>query len=952
MEIFKLLGTIVINNADALRKTDETVEHADKAGGKLSGTLSKIGRAAVLTAEIGLAATTAIASGIGVLTKKAIENYAEYEQLVGGVETLFKTSSDKVLKYANNAYKTAGLSANKYMDTVTSFSASLLQSLGGDTDKAADVANRAIIDMSDNANKMGSSMESIQNAYQGFAKQNYTMLDNLKLGYGGTKEEMQRLLKDAEKFSGIKYDMSSYADIVEAIHVVQTEMGITGTTSKEASTTISGSLNMVKSAWQNILIGIADENADFSQLINNLVDSVLAAFKNLLPRVQQALVGIGQLIERVMPIVLEKLPSVIQSVLPQLFNSAQNLIFTIVEGISKSLPELLGMAIEIIATLVDGVSKAFPKLVSQFAEMIPKLVTALVDKLPQIIKAGLKLVISIINGITKGLPKLIEAAPKIISSLIVGIVKALPTLIAYAPKIILAVLKGLTSSLKSVVSVGKNLVQGLWKGIANAKEWVLNKVKGFGKSILTGLKSFFGIHSPSKVMEEQIGKNLALGVAVGITKNSKYAKKSAEEMGKLILSAAKKRLEEQKLNNEVSLSQEVGYWKSIYAQCEKGTSARIEAYKKYKEAQKSLEKKRVEDAENSLKQLRREQEVSASYEANYWAKVAQACKEGSEARIAAEEKYYNVLDKYKQEFDSYVSNIMSKMQLFEAFKQGEAVSGQELITNLKTQINGLNAMDKTMSDLGGKIGGTRLFKYLDTLGADNLSQLQSINRMSEEELKQYAELYDEKYSLAEQKAKEKLGEVTETVKTETKKSRSVAKNQLQKMVSDMRQNMETIKQTADRKFAGVASTVSSHMQSAVNTVINAVNQMNTALSSLNTTDGKVAPTPKKSKSTTNKTSKVKKNAEGGILTKPTIFGYTPSVEQWQLGGEAGAEAIAPISTLQNYVRSAVSDGSAEQISLLQEMIVLLTQISKKNSNVYMDGKKVAGVVNKHLGVVY
>lgn len=227
----------------------------------------------------------AVGAALGVAATGAIKAYSEYEQLVGGVETLFKSSSKSVLDYANNAFKTAGMSANEYMNTVTGFSASLLQSLGGDTEKAAQKANVAVTDMSDNANKMGTSMESIQYAYQGFAKQNYTMLDNLKLGYGGTKEEMQRLLADAEKITGIHYDISSYADVVDAIHVVQTEIGITGTTAKEASETIQGSANAAKSAFINFLTGMADGNADMDKLVANLADAVATMLKNIVPRI-------------------------------------------------------------------------------------------------------------------------------------------------------------------------------------------------------------------------------------------------------------------------------------------------------------------------------------------------------------------------------------------------------------------------------------------------------------------------------------------------------------------------------------------------------------------------------------------------------------------------------------------------------------------------------------------
>lgn len=295
MEVFKILGRIAVSNEDANEKIEETGDKAEKTTKKMSSVFGNIGKFALKAAKVAVVATTAVATGIAGITAKAVSEYADYEQLVGGVETLFKDSSDKVVEYANNAYKTAGLSANEYMDTVTSFSASLLQGLGGDTEKAAETANLAITDMSDNANKMGTDMASIQNAYQGFAKQNYTMLDNLKLGYGGTASEMARLIND----SGVLGDTMtvtadnvnsvSFDKMIEAIHVVQTDMGITGTTAKEAATTIQGSIGMMKSAWTNLLTGMADPSQDMGVLINNLVDSVMAVADNLVPRIADTL---------------------------------------------------------------------------------------------------------------------------------------------------------------------------------------------------------------------------------------------------------------------------------------------------------------------------------------------------------------------------------------------------------------------------------------------------------------------------------------------------------------------------------------------------------------------------------------------------------------------------------------------------------------------------------------
>lgn len=328
---------------------------ADSAGKSAGGRFSKgFSVASKALAGAAVAGFSMAAAGAVKLGKEALSSYADYEQLTGGIETLFKGSSDAVMQYAADAYKTAGLSANEYMETVTGFSASLISSLGGDTAKAAELANMAITDMSDNANKMGSDMESIQNAYQGFAKQNYTMLDNLKLGYGGTKEEMERLLKDAEAISGIHYDISSYADVVEAIHVIQTEMGITGTTAQEAATTISGSAEMMKSAWANLVTGIADENADIDKLIDDFVESALTYAENVLPRIGTILEGGGKLLKegaaRLLPVVIDTL---IEAA-PDLAEAGIQLIITLAGALITGIPKLVDATPEIIKALYNG----------------------------------------------------------------------------------------------------------------------------------------------------------------------------------------------------------------------------------------------------------------------------------------------------------------------------------------------------------------------------------------------------------------------------------------------------------------------------------------------------------------------------------------------------------------------------------------------------------------------
>lgn len=595
-----------------------------------------------------------IAAGFGVMTKSALDSFASLEQNIGGVETLFKDSAQKVIDSAENAYKTAGLSANAYMETVTSFSASLLQSLGNDTEKAADYADRAIIDISDNANKIGTSMEMIQNAYQGFAKQNYTMLDNLKLGYGGSASEMYRLLQDAanlnEEFaSTAKFSMDSkghleanFADITEAIHIVQTEMGITGTTAKEASETISGSIASAKGAFDNFLNGTGSPEA--------LAESMVTAGKNVLkglgeivPRLLQTLPEVGKLIQEnlvnslsgdSMQKIVEAGKNAVMSLIdgmlasiPTIIPVALNFVKLIADTVITNVPTLIQKGYELLSNLVDGFVKAIPEALPKILDFVHEIGDKLAEAAPTLIQKGFELLQKLVEGIITAVPILISRVPEIISTfaniindnfptilmkgaqllgqLVLGLIQAIPTLIANIPKIISAIvdtlmafqwlnlgrniikflgdgigamkdfvvkkgfeiLTGLKNTLmnlpstlanigrtavsglgnaisagiswvknaagnivsaivntiKSIpgkmLSIGKDIVKGLWNGISDMTGWVIDKIQGFGESVLGGIKDFFGIHSPSRVMRDEVGKYMAQGVGVGFEKN-------------------------------------------------------------------------------------------------------------------------------------------------------------------------------------------------------------------------------------------------------------------------------------------------------------------------------------------------------------------------------------------------------------------------------------------------
>ena len=437
----------------------------DQASDKISDLSSKLGNGLKTAAKIGAAAVGAAAAGITALTTAAVNNYAEYEQLVGGVETLFKKSADVVQQYAANAYKTAGMSANEYMETVTSFSASLLQSLDGDTNAAAEKANLAITDMSDNANKMGTSMEMIQNAYQGFAKQNYTMLDNLKLGYGGTKEEMQRLLKDAEKLSGQKFDLSSYADIVDAIHVVQTEMGITGTTAKEASETISGSLASAKSAWSNLVTGIADDGADFDSLMDNFVESVTTSADNIAPRIGIALNGVAKLIKEIVPVAMQYIPEIITEFLPTIADSAVGIVSSIANAILENLDQVIDMGIDIVEYLKNGIIENLPMIVESASEIVNTLSEKIIELSGVLAEAAYELVDALGNELSEQIPGL----SVVFENLETVVISLTAAMVAYKTA---SAISGVIDTLRKATE-GQTIAQTLLNAVMNANPFVL-----------------------------------------------------------------------------------------------------------------------------------------------------------------------------------------------------------------------------------------------------------------------------------------------------------------------------------------------------------------------------------------------------------------------------------------------------------------------------------------------
>ncbi len=598
------------------------------------------------------------AAGIGMAIKQAITEGADLEQSIGGIETLFKDSSSTVIENAKQAYKTAGLSANEYMENVTSFSASLLSSLGGNTDEAARVADMAMVDMSDNANKMGTSMESIQNAYQGFAKQNYTMLDNLKLGYGGTKEEMQRLLKDAQKISGVEYKLDNLNDVYEAIHVIQGELDITGTTAKEAATTLSGSLSSMKAAATNVLgnlalgedigpslmalqetvhtfidnnlvpmlsnvisalpaalegistlivteLNVASSHADeivnggiefaknlitgilteipylveaainlvasfASALINtdwtgvcrqfiteltdgldvaageilgtdgNIVESVISAINNKLPDVLNKGVDV---ISSMADGILQNLPAVIKAIgsiidellefifdnMPLILDSGIKLIQNLAEGLIDNLPAVTNSIVNIVNNILDTLLEHLPDLLESGLKLIESLAQGLIDNLPEVVSSILQIIRGLLDALLEHLPDLLDAGISLIGELASGIIDAIPNIVSSGLEIIGSIID--TFGDIDWADVGLNIIRGIISGVKSAAGALVNAVKDVASSALDGVKGFLGIHSPSRVFEQDVGKMIDLGLAAGIENNVTQVTDAMQELG-------------------------------------------------------------------------------------------------------------------------------------------------------------------------------------------------------------------------------------------------------------------------------------------------------------------------------------------------------------------------------------------------------------------------------------
>ena len=534
-EIFKLVAKLTLDTSDFDKKTDDSKEKASVFGDVLKADLVGKGISAVIDGF--KQAVGAIAD----FTKQAVNSYSEYEQLSGGIQKLFGagglsleqyaeqqgksvdevrdkyneliTAQDAVMKHAAEAYKTAGMSANEYMENVSGFSAALVNALGGDTVAAAESADMAMRAISDNVNTFGTDMGSVQNAFQGFAKQNYTMLDNLKLGYGGTKSEMERLISDANEYAesiGQAGDLSidSFADIITAIELVQEKQGIAGTTAREASKTIEGSITAMKAAWQNLVAGIANPDADLGLLVENMVESAETALDNILPAVERAFGGMGEVITRIAPVLVKKIPELISRVAPSMGEAALSLVTSLTDAVVDLLPDLWDMGAEFLTNISEGFKENFPSFVEQAMEALTEMTSSLSENVGTFLDVGIEIILNLLQGIMDSLPTLIESVPQIFLNLVTAIIENLPTLIGGAVQMVWTLRKGIIDAIPSLLQaipqifqalfatwmaldwgqVGQNAIEAIKAGIQAIINAIPDKVKEIGKKAIEWFK--------------------------------------------------------------------------------------------------------------------------------------------------------------------------------------------------------------------------------------------------------------------------------------------------------------------------------------------------------------------------------------------------------------------------------------------------------------------------------
>lgn len=760
--LYRSLSSVEAQIGDIGGASEQAVEAAERKAGVLDGVFKSVG-AAIASAAV---AAGALAVSLG---KEAVSAYAEYEQLAGGVETLFKDSSDVVLAYAEEAYKTAGVSANEYLATVTGFSASLIQSLGGDTQAAADKANMALVDMSDNANKMGSDIESLKNAYQGFAKQNYTMLDNLKIGYGGTKEEMERLLADAEKFSGVKFDISSYADIVDAIHIIQTEMGITGTTAIEAEKTVSGSIGMLKASLSDLAAGFGNPDADIQKLCDNMSAAFQSVVENITPVIENIANALPVAAEVLLGSVDELLPSLLDAVtglfdtvltsllemLPGLAPAAASAVVQVVDTIADNLPLLIDAAVQMVAAIAQGLTDALPQLMPSIVDGVLMAATTLLENVDVILNAAVQLVAAFCEGVVNSFPSVIERLPELMASLGNALISLVPLLLNVPVEICKAIADGLTNFdwQETAAEVFDGMLERLAEQAERVKSYFANLFRDFGMDSVAsfvegsaqatehysgngGTAGGGGRSSNRGAVKSAAENEVVVPEAPAYTAANDEVEKQVERVNKVSdeFKDAYENLQMQLINGDIAEGEE--YYTALEKLLKDHKAEGLSAYNKYfkeikdgreklaKEQQKILDneaKAAKKAAEDELKEAQKKQAEIDKLENERIKKVQTAAKEEiSETKKTVSEivKTYQIrMKEINSQIDSYKKKLLSVGESFSVEEQTDKF-GNKLTTR---KIADFDAQVKAMEDYDRKIRQLKAQGASDSFISDFMS---------------------------------------------------------------------------------------------------------------------------------------------------------------------------------------------------------------------------------------
>ncbi len=1017
MDLFKLVGTIALSGADkAKKKIKDTSNTASAESEKINKAFEKIGSGAVAVGKKVVAGVAVAGTALAGLVAASVKDYAEYEQLAGGAQLLFGDAYDFVANKAANAYKTVQMSQSDYLQQVNGFSTGLKTALGGNEQAAAELADKIITAEADVIAATGNTAENVQNAFNGIMKSNFTMLDNLQLGITPTKEGFQEVIdkvNDWNKANGnaTKYQIDNLADCQSALVDYIEMQGIAGYASAEAAETISGSLSMTKAAWDNLVAGLASDNADIPSLVSDVVSSGAKVIENIIPVAKNVLKSLPAAISEISPeagAAFQTMVDVIMGILPGLktvLKTTFNIVCDVInfmnehQGLMVAIASVIGVitiaigaynavqaiknALDITGTLTLGAmtSAIWANVAAMAAALAPYL--AIVAAVAAVIAIGVLLYKNwdeikakcielgknlkekftqikdnVVNKVTelkdKAVRKFNEVKTKIVDicsgvvnwvksnwkSILtffinpfaglftyfyqnsskfrefvdnaINAIKQLPSkawtwlqntiakVTTFASnlankgkqagvKLLNNVVNGVKSLPSKMSSVGKDVVQGIWKGITNAKDWLLNKIKGFTKTITQGIKDFFGIKSPSRVMRDEVGKMLAEGVAEGIEKNSDAAELSAEEMGKKIVDAAQKRLDDYKVYNDLTLADEMAYWDKVRQLCAEGTDARINADKNYLTAKKNL------DAEV----------------------------------LAAEEELQNSLNAVYEKIAARKKEILNSLELFEDDDENLFDVGLGWYSDIKN----LEEYLANIEVLEGRIGGTDLFDAVREQGLDAFGWVKQLTEASDSQLQGYINLYDKRSELAGKLAEDDL-------KDETLKGVAKAYETFYNKCSGL--GVSIVEDTAAMETSMTTSFTSiSEMAVAKSTEI--VGTVQTFLADLKAAFESFAPKLKMPHFTISGSLDIEngtvptvavewyKKAVNSpmLLDNATIFGYNRATGNFMGGGEAGSEVVAGANTLMGMIKKAVAEENSGLVDILAK---ILSAIVRMDSN--------------------